>query len=661
MWLFNKPPVDAVRDAYGFEITPEWLNHLQRASVRFGGGSGSFVSPNGLILTNHHVGAGTIERLGSAENDLLKNGFLAASHDEELPCPGMEINVLMAIDDVTARVHAAVTPEMDTSRAVSARRAVIAEIERTATEASGLKCEVVTLHRGGLYHLYHYRRFTDVRLVFAPDARAAAFGGDPDNFEYPRHCLDFAFFRAWHDGKPAATPDFLKWNAAGAEPGELTFVSGHPGRTNRSMTLAQIEDMRDHRFPQQLERTYRTEAILRAWSDRDVENARRAKQSIVGTQNGRKASQARLDGLLDPAFMASRAAAEETLRQRLRADPRWQSADAAFDEIAAALDSDSPRALRERMLEGGEGFGTRLFGTARTLVRAAAEAPTPNGERLPEFRDSSRTSLEHRLFSEEPFHQDLEILRLTDSLTILCAKLGVTDPLVAKILDGKPPATRAADLIRGSRLTDPAERRKLYDGGQAAIDASQDPMILLARLIDAEARALRATSEEASEIIAQAHQRIAEARFAIEGDSVYPDATFSLRLSFGVIHGYPDPDGVPPFTTFGSMMQRHQHQGGLPPYDLSDEWHANAAALNPGTRLNFVSTHDITGGNSGSLVVNRNGELVGLIFDTNSHGLVSDFGFNATRGRAVSVHPAAMTEVLRHIHRATHLLTELGQ
>lgn len=661
MWLFNKPPVRQVKEKHGFEITPEWLEHLQKSSVRFGnGGSGSFVSAQGLILTNHHVGAGMIEKLSTTERDLLKDGFHAKEPGDELKCPDLELNVLMGIEDVSERVNAAVKAGQSAEEAAAARRAVIAAIEKESLDATGLRSDVVTLFQGGAYHLYRYQRYTDVRLVFAPDARAAAFGGDPDNFEFPRYCLDYAFFRAYENGEPAKTPHFLKWKSAGAEEGELVFTSGHPGRTNRSVTFAQLQSIRDEGFPQRLEQLYRSEALHRAWSDRDPENARRAKGAIVGIQNGRKAIQARLNGLLDPQLMKHQAEEESRLRAAFRAREEWRKADAAFDQIARAEAEERSFSTRLRMLEGAEGFATGLFGIARTLLRAAEESEKPDGERLRGFQESSRVSLELDLFSDEPVYKDLEALRLENSLTVLCAKLGADDPTVVAVLDGKSPRERAAEWIGGTGLDEVAARRKLYEGGKQAVLASRDPMIVLARKIDAEARELRAKAEALDEVIAQAHREISQARYALEGDSIYPDATFSLRLSFGVVKSYHDRLPVPAMTDFQGLDERRRKQGAIPPFDLSEVWKERAAGLDPKTPLNFVSTNDITGGNSGSPVVNRQGELVGLIFDTNAPGLVSDFAYTEAQGRAVSVHPAAIVESMRVIYRAERVLAELG-
>jgi len=652
MWLFTKPPVRQVKEKYGFEITPAWLEHLQKSSVRFGnGGSGSFVSANGLILTNHHVGAGMIEKLSTKERDLLKHGFYAATAEAELKCPDLELNVLMSIEDVTERVNAAVKDGQSPDEAAAARRAVIAGIEKKSHDSTGLRSDVVTLYQGGAYHLYRYQRYTDVRLVFAPDVKAAAFGGDPDNFQFPRYCLDCCFFRAYENDAPAKTPHFLKWKTEGAKEGELVFTSGHPGRTNRSVTLAQLETLRDDAFPYRLEQIFRAETLLSAWADRDLENARRAKGMIVGTQNGRKAIMARLDGLLDPALMARKAASETKLRE---------TTSAAFARIEAAEKEARGYETRLRMLEGGDAFGSGLFGIARTLLRVADEAGKPEGERLEEFRETSRTSLELELFSTEPIYKNLETVRMASALTFLCAKLGATDPTVRGILGDKSPDTRAAELVQGTALEDVEVRRKLYEGGRDAIAGSSDPLIKLAKLVDEESRKLRQRAEADDEVIAQAHREIAAARFARDGDSAYPDATFSLRLSYGVVKGYADgKETVPAQTTFAGMHDRSEAQGKIVPFDLSAEWKAQAGKLDPQTPMNFISSNDITGGNSGSPVVNRDGDFVGLVFDSNAPGLVSDFFYTEEKGRTVSVHPAAIVEAMRVVYHADRVLAEL--
>lgn len=660
MWLFNKPPVAKVKSTYGFEITPAWLEHLQKSAVKFGGASGSFVSANGLVLTNHHVGSRMLEKLSTKERDLHLNGFYAATQEEELRCPDMELKVLMSIEDVTARVRAAVKPGDSPEAGALARRAVLAQIKKESQEATGLHSEVVTLYQGGAYHLYRYERFTDVRLVFAPDVQAATFGGDPDNFEFPRYCLDLCFFRVYRDGKPASTPQFLKWNATGAKDGELVFIAGHPGRTNRLNTHAELQAMRDEALPFRMEQIYRGEAVLEAWAARDRENRRRATGSITGIRNGRKATGARLEGLLDGSFMAQKAKDEAKLREGFRAKAEWKDADAAFDRIAAAEKETTAIGLRGSLLGEGTAFGTSLFGIARSILRAGDERPKPNSERLEEFQDSALPSLELDLFADEPIYRDMETEKLASSLTVLCNKLGADDPLVVKIMAGKPPRERAEELVSGTRLSDAALRKKLYEGGREAVAACQDTMLDLARLVDAESRGLRKRLEAIDETVKQAHEKISAARFALEGDANYPDATGTLRLAFGVVKGYHEGSvDVPSATTLGGLFARSELQGAVPPFQLPETWAKAADKIQRDTPFNFVCTADITGGNSGSPVLNQKGELVGLVFDGNQDNLKLGFGYREGNGRCVSVHTGGMLETLDKIYGAKRIVDEI--
>ncbi|MFD0893032.1 S46 family peptidase [Luteolibacter ambystomatis] len=657
MWLFNKPPVRQVKERYGFEMKPEWLDHLQRSAVHFGGGSGSFVSGDGLVLTNHHVAAGTLEKLGSAEHDYLKDGFSAATLSDELRCPDMELKVLMDIQDVTRQVTDAVAAK-NPAEAVAARREVIARIEREALAATGMRSDVITLYRGGAYHLYQYKRYTDVRLVFAPEKQAGAFGGDPDNFEFPRWDLDMAFFRVYENGQPAKTPDYLKWSTTGAKEGELIFVAGHPGRTDRADTHAELIQARDHSLPQRLDAMLRNETLLSNWSARSEENRRRASGLITGIQNGRKSIQARLEGLLDPVFMAKKASEEQALRASFAASQEWKKAAEAFDEIAAIEAAQQPSARRERMLEGAEGFNSSLFSIARTLLRAGQETPKPDGQRLREFRSAARSSLELSLFSTRPIYKDLEIEKLANSLTLLCGTLGADDPLVVSVMAGKPPRDRATELIQGTRLENPAFRRQLYDGGTTAVTASKDPMIALATLIESESRTLRDQEDTAGESITRATETIALARFALGGDAVYPDATSSLRLAFGTVKGYETAAGkVPWSTTLGGLAETSAAHRNQPPYQMPANWEGKT--FDRDIPFNFISTADITGGNSGSPVVNQAGELVGLIFDGNAPSLTCGYAYSDKTARAVSVHSAGMLEALRQIYHANRIVKEI--
>ncbi|MBK9138690.1 MAG: S46 family peptidase [Verrucomicrobia bacterium] len=661
MWLFNNPPRQQLMERYGFEITDAWLERLMKASVRFNsGGSGSFVSPDGLLISNHHVAADALQKLSTAERNLLQDGFMARSRAEEIPCVDLELNVLQSIEDVTARVNAAVPPDAGPTEALLARRAVIAEIEKESRERTGLRSDVVTLYQGGAYHLYRFKRYTDVRLVFAPEQQIAFFGGDPDNFEYPRYVLDVAFFRAYENGQPAQIEHFLKWSAKGAADGELTFVSGHPGRTSRLLTLAELEYLRDVAYPYQLDLLKRREVLLSVWSARSEENARRAKDDLFGVQNSRKARDGGIAGLYDPVLMGRLAANEAALRQAMHGRSEFAEALAAYDRIAAAQKEIARHALRYRLLEGAHAFNGSLFGIARTLLRAGDERPKPNGDRLPEFRDSGRESLELDLFSTKPIHDEYEQLLLADSLLFLAEKLGWNDPTVRAVLAGKSPRVRAAELVEGTRVKNVAVRKQLYEGGAAAVAAAGDPMIELARLVDAEARELRKAVEAQDEVKRQSQAAISSARFALQGASVYPDATFTLRLAFGVVKGYEEGGkAVPAMTTLAGLYERAAEMKSRPPFDLPERWLKKKRALDLRTPFNFVGTHDIIGGNSGSPVVNRNGEFVGIIFDGNIHSLVWDFAFDDTVARSLSVHSAGIVESLRKVYRANDLVAEL--
>lgn len=662
MWLYNAPPRKLLKERHQFEPTAAWLEHVQKSSVRFNsGGSGSFVSEDGLLISNHHVGSDDLQKLSDEQHDYVRNGFHARTRAEEKRCLDLELNVLQNIEDVTARVNAAVKPGLSADEAFAARRAVMAEIEKESLDQTGLRSDVVTLYQGGAYHLYRFKRYTDVRLVFAPEQQIAFYGGDPDNFEYPRFDLDICLFRAYENGQPAKLRHHLRFSTNGVSENELVFVSGHPGNTSRQLTLAELEYLRDQRFPYILARLHRLEVMLTAWSGRSDENARRAKDLSFGVQNSRKAREGFLAGLLDPQVMSQKKQAEQRFRAALAAKPEWKDTLSAWDRIAAAQQIVAGQALPHTLLEGGHGFDSTLFGIARTLLRAADEKPKPSGERLREFRDSNRESLELGLFSEEPIYDDLETLRLANSLGWLTEKLGSGHALVQQILAGKSPRARAAALVSGTRVKDVALRKKLYAGSAAEVAAAKDPMIELARLVDAEARRLRKINETQDEVKRQAYGQIAAARFALSGTDTFPDATFTLRLAYGVARGYQGDGRKIPFQTiFAGLYERAAEHKNKPPFDLPPRWVERKGRLDLSTPFNFVSTADIIGGNSGSPVVNRAGKFVGIIFDGNIQSLVLDFIYTEEQARAVSVNSQAIMESLRKVYDAHELADELA-
>jgi Peptidase S46 len=569
---------------------------------------------------------------------------------------------LQSIEDVSARVNAAVTKDADAAAAFAARRKVIAEIEKESLDKTGLRSDVVTLWQGGTYQLYCYKRYTDVRIVFAPEQQAAFFGGDPDNFEFPRFDFDICLLRAYEDDKPAKTKDFLKFSATGPKDGELIFVSGHPGGTSRLLTMAELDTLRDLSLPYTLARLKRQEVLLQNWSARSEENARRAREYFFGVQNSRKAIDGRLSGLLDPDLMGAKIKAEADFKARLAEKSEFSEARDAYNKIAVATKTLAAQSTRYALLERGDGFTSASFGLARTLLRAGDEQPKPNGDRLREYGDANKVSLELGLFSTEPIYTDFEILLLSDSLTFFATELGGDNAIVQKVLAGKSPHERAVELVNTTKVRDVAFRKKLYEGGASAVQAANDPMIELARLIDPEARAVRKVAEEQRESTQQAHGAIGAAANALLGTSGsrYPDATGTLRLSFGTVKGYEeDGKAVPAFTTFAGLYERAKEMKERPPFDLPASWEAGRRHLNLKTPYNFVSTADIIGGNSGSPVVNRAGEFVGIIFDGNIQSLPLDYAFEDKQARATSVDSAAIIEGLDKVYHAKELVREL--
>jgi hypothetical protein len=663
MWLPNRPPRELLRSKYHFDLNDAWRERVQKASVRFNnGGSGGFVSPDGLVVTNHHIGAGCLQKLSPPGKDYYRDGFHARTRAEEPRCPDLELNVLESIEDVTARVQAAVKSGLKPAEVAAARRAVLTSIENESKKQTGLRSDVVTLFQGGAYHLYRYRRYTDVRLVFAPEKAVASFGGDVDNFEYPRFDLDVCFFRVYEGGKPLAVKHYFRWSTKGPAEGDLVFVTGHPGSTNRLETLARLKHRRDVTLPYTLNRLRYVEALLQQFSERGPGQRRMAEEDLYPVANARKALTGQYHGLLDPAVVARKQREEEALREALAPQFEGGKPPDPWARIDAAQRTLAPFEKEYALLELGDAFHSRYFRIARHLARLAEEKEKPNEKRLREYRESALDSLRLQLFSPAPIHAGLERVKLAGSLAFLAQNLGGEHPLVVQVLAGKSPEARAAELTAGTRLGDVAERRRLAEGGAAAVRASDDAMLRLARLIDGEARRLRRRYEdEVAEPEQQAYADLAAARNRLPGGrEVAPDATFTLRLAFGVVKGYREGGRDVPFATaFAGAFRRAEEHGQREPFALPESWRRHKDRLDLTTPFNFVSTADTIGGNSGSPVLNRSGELIGINFDRNRHGLVRNYVYTEEQARHISVHCLAVLEALRVVYGAEVLVKEL--
>lgn len=663
MWTFNNVPRAEIKKKYGFEVTDEWLKTVRLASVRFNnGGSGSFVSANGLVLTNYHIVEDLVTDVSTPEKDYAKLGFVAKTRADELKLPGMELNVLMSIEDVTARVNEGVKTGMSDADAFAARRTAISAIEQESLKATSLRSDVVTLYQGGQYNLYRYKKYTDVRLVFVPEFQAAFFGGDPDNFNFPRFNIDMALVRVYENDQPVRPEHYFKWSTAGPKEGNLVFVTGHPGSTSRLNTVAHLEQLRDHNIPIIIGMLERREAVLKKYMAMGEEQTRQAQNELNSVQNSLKVYRGQLKGLKDPALIARKTKDEEALRKSITANPERQKMYGdAWDAIAKAHKA-YPTYIRERRIfDQGSGFNTTYFTFARGLVRLATENEKPNAERLPEYTDARRASLELALYSPAPIHDDFEKLKLTDSLGFMVELLGADHPLVKQVLNGKSPEERANEMVTGTKLKDVAYRKELAAGGGKAIEESTDPMIVVARLIDAKAREARKRFEsEVTGVERANYAKIARALFDTEGTKLYPDATFTLRLSYGTVQGYNENGKkIAPFTTLGGLYARADQFKHQFPYVLPPRWMEKKSAVDLNTPFNFVSTNDIIGGNSGSPTINQHGELVGLIFDGNIQSLVGDFMYDGSVNRAISVDSRGMLEVLKKVFDANHIAAEL--
>jgi Peptidase S46 len=662
MWLFDHFPREQVLKTYGFKVTDDFLGHLERASVRFNnGGSGSFVSPHGLLFTNHHVGMDCIQKLSSAEHDYMANGFSAATEAGEQACPDLEVDALLSSSDVTSKVNEGIGLEMSSSDANRMRKASIAKIEKECSTSTGDRCDVVTLYSGGQYSLYQYKKYTDVRLVFAPEFSIAQFGGDPDNFNYPRYCLDFALFRAYEKGQPVTPADYLRWSHQGVKDGELTFVSGNPGSTGRLQTVAQMQFSRDVSYPLALRMLKENVDKLLAFGAQSAENKRVSQDDLDSYQNSVKALTGFEQGLEDPKLTARKQDEERRLLAAIDDDPaKKKKFGKLWDEISTAYQEYATFFKPYYLLEGAPA-NVDLLGIARNVVRYAEETHQPNDQRLREYQDAGLPSFEQQLYSPAPLNNALQELLLATLFHVQERELGSNNPTVKAVLAGRTAQDAAHYYVSTSTMQDVAERKRLAHDLDA-VKKSKDGMIQLALILDPPARKYRKEYEDKVEsVITSSAAKIAQARFAVYGSNEYPDATFTPRLTYGPVKGYAGLDGraVPYATTFAGL---YRHATGKEPFRLPASWIKAAAALDLdlNTPFDFVTTADTHGGNSGSPTVDTKGELIGILFDGNMEGLQNRYLYTEEQARSVHVASNAIVEALRKVYHADRVLSEIG-
>ncbi|ABF41278.1 dipeptidyl-peptidase 7 [Candidatus Koribacter versatilis Ellin345] len=660
MWLFTNPPTAAIQKKYGFAITQEWLDHLRLSSSRAPGGSSEFVSPDGLLMTNHHVAQSCIHDLSSGGKDYMKDGFYAATREQEPKCPGIEFLVLTDIKDVSEQIHSAVKARMASAESGKATRQAMSAAEK-ACSTEGFKCDVVTLYAGAMYHLYKYKKYTDVRLVFAPEFQMAFFGGDPDNFTFPRYDLDITFFRMYENGKPAHTENYLKFAKKGVKEGDLLFVSGHPGRTSRLLSIAELEYLRDVQYPWQIKNLTRRVNLLLAFSKEGAEQAREAEHDLFSFQNSQKALTGYNTFFANKEGWAKKQADEKQFRDYVKAHAeREKEFGDPWTEVNQAEGTQRGMFFDYQYVEMLAGLRGSLAADARFIVRAAQQRTLPNDQRLRGYTDSALATREQELFSDAPAYKDLNKAMLADSLADM-QEQEPKNPSLLKVLAGKSPKDRAAELIDGSKLDDAAYRKKLYDGGLKAVEESTDPLVVMMRSIEPQALALRQKfDDEVDPKLRDGGAKIAKVRFAIFGQTQPPDATFTLRLSYGPAKGYEENGKhIPWSTTMDGAYKHAADHGNKSPYELPKSWMDAKGKFDGNTPFDVVTTADIIGGNSGSPVVNTNGELVGIIFDGNIESLPLNFMYDDLQARAVHVDSRAILESLQKIYHADALYEEI--
>ena len=657
MWTFDNFPSSTVQAKYGFKPSQAWLDHVRQSALRIAGGcTASFVSPSGLIMTNHHCAVECADANSTAAHNYVNEGYYAKTEADEFKCPGFEIDQLQTITNVTPQMMAATKGKSGT-QLTAAIRAENAQLQKACATVATIRCDVVSLYHGGVYDLYKYRRYRDIRLAFIPEFGVAQFGGDPDNFNFPRFDFDVAFIRAYDDNKPASTPQYFKWSKNGSKDGDLVFVPGNPGSTSRQLTVSQLEYLRDNSYPFVLPYLAEERGELQQYGREGAEQARTSRDDVFYIANSFKAITGEEQALQDPQFFGKLVSAEDKIRAQVNARPSLRQYAGAWNQLAALQQRKAQLAMISRFKSG---LNSPYYGFAVNLVRVFEEKAKPNAQRLPEYSDAALVTFEENLLDPTPIYPAEDEVKLAYQLDQMRRMFGPDDAFVKIALDNRSPVDQAHYLDSNTKLGDPNYRKQLYEGGQKAVDASTDPFIVLARKLDAMTRANRKLVEDqVTNPERVLSEEVAKAKFGVTGTKVYPDATFTLRLSYGTVKGYSDYRGnFGPYTTMAGLYAR---ANGADPYVLPQSWLDAKSSVNLSTPMNLSTTNDIIGGNSGSALINKNAEIVGLIFDGNIESLGGAFGFDPRENRSVAVDSRALIEGLRHVYHADRIVTELGQ
>ena len=667
MWTFDNLPLEKLKSKYNFVPNDEWIKTAWKAPVRFNsGGSGAFVSGNGLVMTNHHVARRNLHNISSAKYDYLKNGFYARSLKEEIKIRDLEVNALDSIKDVTEKVLKAVGASLSYEEQNRAKKAAIAKIEKESFEKTSLRSNVIELYHGCKFHLYRYRKYTDVRLVMAPENLLAKFGGEYDNYSYPRYQFDFAFYRIYKNGKPLKSKHFFKWNPKGAIENELVFVSGNPGSTDRLKTISQLEYDRDYYIPALLESLVYFKNVFISYSKLGNEQKRQAKGYLYGIGNYEKRYNGMLNTLLDSKMFATKVYQENEIKKALEKNCKLKKTSSNIwhnlGKLQKKIKSKHNELVYHEVYKKLKILKfSKIIYIANYIVRSGYELKKPNNERYPKFRDSNLDSLKLKLFSPAPIYPELEKFVLTNSFNYLIKKLGRNNAYTKAILQGEKASDLAQKIINNTKIFAPDFRKKLVDGGLKIIAKSQDPAICLARRIYPFYKKNRKWYEDKIKSIERIEaSKLANLLFSIYGKNIYPDATFTLRFSYGVPLSYEQNTTMVPFkTSFYGLFARACEFDNKPPFNLAKSLIKKKDKIKGSVPVNFVLTSDTVGGNSGSPVYNKNLEFVGIIFDRNIHGLSRAYLYNEKQARSVAVHTAGITEVLDKVYNMKNLLREL--